>query len=121
MPLNTEHLLADPDTKTFFISDKGMATIERMFDRVREVGTTFGYDSEEYRKTSDSLHHCLKTVLTRRGFGNRMSIVTDGPLSLYCNEDDAFVFGMVFHRDRRYDDPPAGRENAQPGEWSLHS
>jgi hypothetical protein len=116
MPLDTANLLAQDDVKAFFISHLAMEVIGEMFTHTRAVAEHFGTDSAEYRAQVDSLMHCLRAVLTRTGFGNRMSITKDGDLSLYCDEDRAFVFGMVWFRDRAHDDAPV-----QPGTWSLHS
>ena len=119
MTIDTQLMLDSEEHKTFFISDRAMTVIGDMFTRTREVGEVFGYDSKVYIDMATSLNHCLSQVLTRTGFGRRMTIAKDGELSLFCNEDDAFVFGMVFFRDRTYDNPPAGKP--QPGTWSLHS
>lgn len=116
--LDVEYLLNAEDWKTFYIHDKAMAEIGAMFTRVAQVKERFGAGSEEYQKMVDSLHACLSKVFTRTGFSRHMAITADGPLSLYCNENNAFVFGMVFFRDRAYDDTP---DKPQPGDWSLHS
>jgi hypothetical protein len=116
MQLDANGLLNDSDTKTFFISDLAMAVIGKMFAHTGAVANTYGLDSEVYAAQADSLANCLTAVLTRTGFGRPMHITQDGEMSLYCNEDGRFVFGMIFFRDRRYD----GAE-VQPGTWSLHS
>jgi hypothetical protein len=118
--LDTEYLLAEQDYKAFFIHKNAVDAIAAMFALTHSVGAAYGVESTEYTRQLDSLLSCLTAIFGRAGFGRRMSIVLDtvldGGLSLHCNEDDAFVFGMVFHRDR-------SKEGADviPGTWSLHS
>ena len=116
MSLDTTALLARTDVKAFFLHHEALAVIAAMFAHTRAVADAYGTDSAAYAEQADSLANCLSTVFGRRGWGNRVSITKDGDLSLYCDEDGAFVFGMVFHRDR-------GKEGAEvvPGTWSLHS
>jgi hypothetical protein len=116
MPLDTAPLLDRDDIKAFFISHPAMEVIAAMFTHTQQVATTYGRDSTEHTRHADSLAHCLTAVLTRTGFGNRIVISKDGELSLYCNEDNQFVFGMIFHPDRSTTDAAVA-----PGTWSLHS
>jgi hypothetical protein len=116
MSLNTAPLLDRGDVKAFFISHDAMQVIEAMFTHTRAVAATYGRDSTEHARQADSLAHCLTAVLTRTGFGNRLVISRDSELSLYCNEDDRFFFGMIFHPDRS-----TTAAGVVPGTWSLHS
>jgi hypothetical protein len=116
MSIDTTALLARTDVKAFFLHHEALTVIAAMFAHTRAVATTYGTDSAAYAEQADSLANCLSAVFGRPAFGNAMSITKDGDLSLYCNEDGAFVFGMVFHRDRSAD----GAE-VVPGTWSLHS
>ena len=116
MSLNTTDLLAREDVKAFFLTDGAAEVIDAIFTHTRAVANHYGLDSTEYAEQADSLATCLATVFGRKAFGRRMSISKDGDLSLLCNEDDAFVFGMVFFPDRRRDGAAV-----VPGTWSLHS
>lgn len=116
MSLDTAFLLEQQDYKAFFLHRQAVEVIDAMFVHTHRVGGAYGVDSAEYTEQVNSLIACLTAVFGRTGFGRRMSITRDGELSLFCNEDGAYVFGMVFHRDR-------GKHGAAvvPGTWSLHS
>jgi hypothetical protein len=116
MPLDTNGLLAAKDVKTFFVSHDAMQAIAAMFRHNRAVADAYGRGSAEYAAQAESLATCLTAVLSGFGFGRCMSITREAPLSLYCNEDGALVFGMIFHADRS----KAGAA-VIPGIWSLHS
>lgn len=118
MSFDITGLIDRDDVKTIAYHDFALETIVNMIDHPAKVAATFGTDSEEYKEELKSLHDCLK-ALFRTGFSNQAYVTKDGDLSLYINEGGKFVFGMVFHRNRTYDNPPTGR--TQPGTWSLHS
>lgn len=109
-------LMSDPQVKTFFVHFDAMRVLERMFGHTRAVRQAYGAASPEHLAQAESLTDCLTAVLTRPGLGRAMRISSDGQLSLLCNENNAYTFGMIFFRDRAHDGAPI-----QPGTWSLHS
>jgi hypothetical protein len=129
------HLTEREDVKGVWLHDLAADTIRAMFEHCEQM---LSYDDlyqfivpmdqaelaifhekcvEHYHAAVRSLHHCLAQLL-RKGFAAEAYVTKDGPLSLYVQEGDVFVFGIIFHRDRSYDDTPfAGRY----GDWSCHS
>lgn len=116
MALDTTELLARDDVKAFFITHDAIAVIDEMVRLTRAVAAHYGTGSTEYTDQVESLLNCLRHIFGRTAFGQRMRITKDGERSLFCNEDDRFVYGMIFFRDKSKD----GAE-VVPGTWSLHS
>lgn len=111
-------LVEREDVKTVAYHDLALDEIREMFVACEGVASDHGFDSAEHIDMVRSLHKCL-TNLFRVGFGRQAYITRDGNLSLLVQEGESFVFGMVFHRNRAWDNPPEG--HYQPGTWSVHS
>jgi hypothetical protein len=116
MAMDTDDLLARDDVKAFFITHDAITVIDEMFRLTRAVANRYGAESKEYTDQIETLSGCLRHIFGRPGLGRRMFITKEGERSLFCNEDNALVFGMIFFRDRSKD----GAEIV-PGTWSLHS
>lgn len=118
MPNDFKHLADDPEVKVFYIHEKALDTIEAMTLHTAQVRNIFGAESPEYIEEASSLLQVMRQMFSF-GFHRAQYVTRDGDLSLYVNEGDIFVFGVIFHRNRKYDNPPAGA--VQPGSWSCHS
>jgi len=118
MANNFADLLTDPDTKVCYIHQKALDTLQAMVNHSKTVGRTFGLQSPEYTAEASSLIAAVGQIFTF-GFDRQQHVTRDGELSLLVNEAGAFVFGVVFFPDRKYDNPPEGY--VQPGTWSCHS
>jgi hypothetical protein len=116
--MNIAELAIRDDVKTIAFHDLAMDEIRAMLEHTRKVGEIFGYDNKTYIDEVTSLHNCL-SALFRVAWSRNSYVTKDSNLSLYVQEGDVFVFGMIFFRDRTYDNPPEGY--VQPGTWSLHS
>lgn len=111
-------LLDRNDVKTIAFHDLAQDEIKNMFIACEKVGVDHGVTSREYTEMVRTLHQCLASILGRSGFSRHAYVTKDSDLSLYV-QDGSFVFGMIFHRNREWDNPPEGHQ--QPGTWSLHS
>jgi hypothetical protein len=111
-------LIERDDVKTLAVHDLALTEIQAMFDATNRVAATHGKTSDEYLNMVTSLNQCLGSLF-RVGFGSKSYITRDGNLSLFVQDGDSFVFGMIFHPDHKWDNPPEGY--VQPGTWTLHS
>lgn len=111
-------LLERDDVKTIAVHDMALDEVRKMFVACEKVAADHGHASDEYRQMVTSLHKCLSALFTV-GYGRHTYVTRDGDLSLYIQDGPMFVMGMVFHRNRLWDNPPEGHQ--QPGTWSLHS
>lgn len=66
-----------------------------------ELGRYFGEDSREYREAVESWQRLLSQVFSM-AFGPQTRVSRDGDLSLLVSTASGFVYGIIFHRDRRY-------------------
>lgn len=113
--INVQELTSREDTRSIVVHDLAAETIKNMFAQCEKIKDTFGV-GEEYAKAVTSLHHVLGALL-RKGWGNAAYVTKEDDLSLYVQED-GFVFGVIFFRDRKYDGTDKERI---AGEWSTHS
>ena len=114
-----DELRTREDVRTLYIHEQAGLTITRMLERCELIKNTWG-TGEEFTKAVTSLHHCLAALL-RTGFSNEAYITKENDdigLSLYVQEGEAFVFGIVWFRNRSYDNTPL---SGISGEWSTHS
>lgn len=111
-------LLQRTDVKTIAVHDNALTAIHDMLVACEKVAQDHGFGSDVHRPMVESLHKCLNSLFSK-GFGNHSYVTKEADLSLYVQDGDTFVYGIVFHRDRKWDNPPAGHQ--QPGTWSTHS
>lgn len=111
-------LLTDPEVKTIHFSDRALETIKAMARHTEQVKACFGGESKVYLDEVESFVRVVSQILSF-GFAKNQHVTRDGELSLLVNGGGVFVFGVVFFRDRKYDNPPEGQ--VQPGTWSCHS
>ena len=116
-----DRLRTQEDVRTLYIHQLAADAIKSMFGQCQKIKVAFGV-GEEYGKAVLSLHHCLAALLGR-GFSTEAYVTKENEfngagLSLFVQEGDAFVFGIVWFRDRSYDDTPKA---GIAGEWSTHS
>lgn len=95
-----------PDVKLEF-TEAAVIELGNMQQRVRDIGQTFGINSNEYVEAQESLIHGLLSVIRLGG-----QISKDGELCLY---GASFIhFGLVWHPDRN-------DSTGLLGSWSCHS
>lgn len=104
------------DVKAIYVHDRAMETIQAMIAHTEKIKVTFGL-GKEYTTAALSLHHALFSLF-RLGFARECLVTKDGDLSLYVQEGTAFVYGIVWFRDRAYDGTD---KEGIAGDWSLHS
>jgi hypothetical protein len=115
-----------------------------------DLGRYYGQDSREYRQAVASWQHSISQVFSM-AFGPQSHVSRDGDLSLLVSTGSGFIYGIIFHPERRRctadgcqavinDDGiawtyspgdaacPAGQhlpsyplDAPHPGSWSVHS
>lgn len=116
-----EDLRTRDDVRTLYIHDQAGETMRRMFAQVEKIKETFGPHAE-YERAVTTLHQCLANLL-RIGFSREAYVTKEldydkNGLTLYIQEGDVFVFGIVWFRERMYDDTDRA---GIAGSWSCHS
>lgn len=143
--------IAIPDRRPFIhdlhLTRDAVDVITACERRLSDLGRGYGWESEIYLTASHTWHRCLAGLFSM-GFGADTHVAADGPMSLFVKSASGFVYGIIFHADRRHctvdgcgatihDDgttntgrgnPPAHQHQpsypldaAQPGQWSVHS
>ncbi len=67
---------------------------------VQALGAAYGPESAQHRDASHSWRRQLAALFSTQ-LGARTVVHRDGPLSLYVSTQGGFVFGVVFHGERR--------------------
>jgi len=98
------------DNKKIEFTDLALIEIDRMRDRVREIGYCYGENSEEYLKAVDSFAHVMHKIVVMGG-----TIWKDSDLSLVCS-NNFITYGVVWFGDKNDNE-----FMPETGEWSVHS
>jgi hypothetical protein len=137
-----------PSVHLLRITREAVDVIGACARHIADLGTCYGRDSDIYRDALTSWHHCLPSLFTTH-FGADTHITVDGTLSLFVACANGYVYGVIFHGQRRRctvagctatirDDGTVHQPNEptpgdhehqpsypigspQPGNWSLHS
>lgn len=75
-------------------------TIRDCEAHIQALGAAYGERSSQYQDASASWRRQVGALFSI-GFGARTVVRRDGPLSLYVSTAGGFVFGIVFHGERR--------------------
>jgi hypothetical protein len=137
-----------PSVHLLRITREAVDVIDACTRHIAGLGSSYGRASDIYREALTSWHHCLPSLFTMN-FGADTHISADGDLSLFVSCASGFVYGVIFHGQRRRctvtgcratirDDGTVDQPNEpttddhehqpsypigvpQPGNWSLHS
>lgn len=90
--------------------------------RIQDLGQHYGFTSQYYQDALHSFHRQLVRLFSM-SMGADTSISKDGDLSLFVRMGSGFVFGVIFHEDRRQcTDTECGAQWSESGEpWTYSS
>jgi hypothetical protein len=136
-----------PHIHNMHITREAVDVIAACDAHVQALGACYGQDSQIYLDALHSWHYQL-TLLFNMNMGADTHISKDGTLSLFVATASGYMFGIIFHGDRRHctvdgcgvtihddgttptrNEPAAEHEHipsypldaVQPGQWSYHS
>ena len=89
-----------PDWYRIDVSRQAADEITACDRHLQALGTFFGPDSDVYRTALDSWHRQLANLFST-GRGSVCSVQRDGRFSLYVTASSGFVYGVIFHGQRR--------------------
>jgi hypothetical protein len=130
------------------VTREAVDVITACWQRIRDLGDHFGWDSAHCLEASRSWHHVI-TGMFAMNLGAETRISRDGPLSLLVATGSGMVYGVIFHPTPRHctiggctaaiaDDgtivgtvagpghqedhvPSYPTDAPQPGHWRVHS
>ena len=89
-----------PYVHEMHVTREAVDVIAACNQRVEAIGQAFGYDSDRYRRAEQSWRRQVSTMFGMF-FGGESRVTRDGELSLLVVTGGGFVYGLIFHAERR--------------------